>query len=199
MPRVQHLPEEDRQLGNDALQDALLALIRAEQLPACGGVAATILLTMTSDQLATRSGLVATGHGATIALTQALELAGDAQLVPVVLDSLKAITAYGDTQRIFTRQQRHAMAARDHGCSFPDCDVPPAWCEAHHITDFALTRRTRVDDGSLLCGYHHREHERLGWHCEMINGLPHWIPPAWIDPARTPRRNHLHDPAPALI
>jgi hypothetical protein len=27
-----------------------------------------------------------------------------------------------------------------------------------HITDYAITKRTSVDDGTLLCGYHHREH-----------------------------------------
>ena len=46
------------------------------------------------------------------------------------------------------------MIARDLGCSFPGCTAPPAWCQAHHITDFSLTRRTSVDDGTLLCGFH---------------------------------------------
>ena len=36
-----------------------------------------------------------------------------------------------------------------------------------------------------------------GWQPVMINGLPHWIPPKWIDPAQTPRRNTLHDTTPA--
>ena len=53
------------------------------------------------------------------------------------------------------------MIARDLGCSFPGCTAPPAWCQAHHITDFSLTRRTSVDDATLLCGLH-REHPRLG-------------------------------------
>jgi len=24
----------------------------------------------------------------------------------------------------------------------------------------------------------------------MINGIPHWIPPTWLDPSQTPQRNH---------
>jgi hypothetical protein len=24
----------------------------------------------------------------------------------------------------------------------------------------------------------------------MINGIPHWIPPTWLDPEQTPQRNH---------
>jgi len=87
------------------------------------------------------------------------------------------------------------MIARDQGCSFPGCTAPPAWCQAHHVTDFALTRRTCVDDGTLLCGFHHREHPALGWTCRMIDGVPHWTAPTWIDPEQTPRRNRMHDPA----
>ena len=67
-------------------------------------------------------------------------------------------TGLATTHRIFTEGQRLAMIARDQGCSFPGCTAPPAWCQAHHVTDFALTRRTSVDDGTLLCGFHHREH-----------------------------------------
>jgi hypothetical protein len=62
-----------------------------------------------------------------------------------------------------------------------------------HITDFAISKRTSVDDGTLLCGFHHREHPNLGWTCQMLNGTPHWTPPHWIDPDQTPRRNRIHD------
>jgi hypothetical protein len=62
-----------------------------------------------------------------------------------------------------------------------------------HITDYAITKRTSVDDGTLLCGYHHREHPNLDWTCHLLNGTPHWTPPRWIDPTQTPRRNRTHD------
>ncbi|HEY8827812.1 MAG TPA: HNH endonuclease signature motif containing protein, partial [Jatrophihabitantaceae bacterium] len=125
---------------------------------------------------------------------QALTLFGDSRIMPVVLGKTRQITEYGSTHRIFTEGQRLAMIARDLGCSFPGCTAPPAWCQAHHITDFSLTRRTSVDDGTLLCGFHHREHPRLGWTCRMINGNPHWTAPGWLDPTQTPRRNRIHDP-----
>ncbi len=130
-------------------------------LPACNGVAATIVLTMTPEQIQTKTGLVTTGHGALITVEQALSLAGDARVMPVVLTKTREITAYGDTHRIFTEGQRLALIARDQGCSFPGCSVGPAWCQAHHITDFAISRRTSVDDGTLLCGFHHRAHPTL--------------------------------------
>ncbi len=186
-------PRTPGQRRHDGLQDALLALLRSGELPACNGVAATIVLTMTDQQAETRTGLVTTGHGALISVEQALSLTGDARLIPVALTKTREITAYGDTHRIFTEGQRLAMIARDQGCSFPGCSVGPAWCQAHHITDYSITRRTSVDDGTLLCGYHHREHPTLGWTCTMTNGTPHWTPPPWIDPTQTPRRNRTHD------
>jgi hypothetical protein len=47
---------------------------------------------------------------------------------------------------------------------------------------------------TLLCGFHHREHAKRGWAVRMRDGLPEWIPPGWIDPQQTPRRNHSHHP-----
>ena len=47
------------------------------------------------------------------------------------------------------------MAARDRGCSFPNCDACTAWADAHHVTDWKDTHRTSVDDGTLVCGKNH--------------------------------------------
>jgi hypothetical protein len=49
-----------------------------------------------------------------------------------------------------------------------------------------------VDELVLLCGFHHREFERLGWRCIMINGRPHFVPPSWIDPEQAPMLNTAH-------
>jgi hypothetical protein len=187
-------PRTPGQRRHDAVQDGMLTALRSGQLPTGNGVTATIVFTMTEDQIHTKTGPVATGHGALITTEQALTLAGDTRLIPARLTATREITAYGDTHRIFTERQRLAMTARDHGCSFPGCDIGPSWCQAHHITDFAISKRTSVDDGTLLCGYHHREHPTLGWTCRMINGLPHWTPPPWLDPTQTPRPNRTHEP-----
>jgi len=173
-------PRTTGQRNHDALHDAMLMLLRTNLLPDCNGVAATIVLTITDEQAQTR---------------EALTLAGDSRVMPVVLGKTKQITEYGTIHRIFTEGQRLAMIARDQGCSFPGCTAPPAWCQSHHVTDFAITRRTSVDDGTLLCGFHHREHPGLGWTCQMTDGIPYWTAPTWIDPTQTPRRNRMHEPA----
>jgi len=62
----------------------------------------------------------------------------------------------GREQRLFTTRQRVALAARDGGCMFTDCDRPPAWCEAHHVEYWHRdVGKTDIADGILLCRYHH--------------------------------------------
>ena len=69
-----------------------------------------------------------------------------------------------------------------------DCDRPPGWCEAHHILHWARDgSKTNIDDGILLCRYHHLLLHNN--HSEIVRtGVDYWlIPPADIDPAQTPR------------
>jgi hypothetical protein len=139
-----------------------------------------------------------TNHEAFLTLAEVAPLLGDAQIMTAVLSSLgfpRRVEAYGDKQRIFTENQRLAMAARDRGCTFPGCTSAPAYCEAHHVLAYTDDGRTSVDNGVLLCAYHHRSFEDLGYTCVFIDGVPHWIAPAWVDPTRTPQRNTAHDPS----
>jgi hypothetical protein len=86
--------------------------------------------------------------------------------------------------RFATRTQVAVLAARDQGCTFPDCDAPPQWCEAHHIIPYALGGPTTTDNLTLVCPFHHRWFEMSGWTSLFRNGLPAWRPPRSVDPAR---------------
>src|SRR5882724_2595240 len=178
---------------HDALADAAHKLLASNTLPPSGGVPATVLLTLTLDQLETRTGHVTTAHGGTVTVTEALRLAGEAHVIPVVLDS-KGILAYGQARRTATTNQRLALAARDQGCCFPGCDAPQGWTQVHHILNWAFGGGTDLPNLCLLCGFHHREHQKRGWQVTMKRGKPWWIPPAHVDPDRTPIRNTLRDP-----
>jgi len=101
----------------------------------------------------------------------------------------------GRTRRLVSPAQRLALAARDRGCSFPACDRPPDWCETHHVNPWADGGTTDLDNTTLLCGFHHREHTKRGWAVRITHGLPEWIPPHWIDPQQVPRRNNTHHPS----
>jgi hypothetical protein len=117
----------------------------------------------------------------------------EARAILVLLSKTRGILAYSDKQRLFSEQQRLAMLTRDGGCSYPGCDAALGWLDAHHVTDHATTKRTSVDDGTLVCGPHHDTFARMGWTSRMLNGRPHWVPPSWLDPERKPVRNHMHD------
>src|SRR5882757_8160039 len=122
---------------HDALADAAHKLLASNDLPPSGGVPATVLLTLTLDQLETRTGHVTTAHGGTISVHEALKQAGDANVIPVVIGE-EGILAYGQARRTATTHQRLALAARDGGCCFPGCDAPPGWTQVHHILNWAF-------------------------------------------------------------
>jgi hypothetical protein len=182
-------PRTHGQRMHDALEElAGLAVRRAELVDS--GAPAQVIISMTADQLDSRDGWAQTSFGQLITVGQALKLADEAAISLLLRDAKGAVLAHGRAKRIATRAQTLALIARDGGCTFPGCDKPPEWCQRHHITAWADGGRTDLDNLTLLCGHHHREFDRTGWTCHMTDGHPHWTPPAWIDPTRTPRRNH---------
>jgi hypothetical protein len=53
------------------------------------------------------------------------------------------------------------MIIRDRQCRAEGCTIPAAWCEAHHwATPWSQGGRTDLNDGLLLCSWHHhRAHD----------------------------------------
>lgn len=123
-----------------------------------------------------------------------LRLAGDTALTGVLVDMRGAVLDCGLTQRLATTAQRRALAARDGGCCFPGCSRPATWCQAAHITAWADHGSTDLANLCLLCPHHHRLYDNgdSSWTVRMIDGVPHWVPPRWIDPDREPIRNTAH-------
>lgn len=69
----------------------------------------------------------------------------------------------GRERRLFTTAQRVALAARDGGCRWPECESPASYCEAHHIDPYSEGGRTDVDRGILLCRFHHMHLHHQKW------------------------------------
>jgi len=174
---------------HDALHElAGLAVRRTELVDS--GAPAQVIISITADQLDDRQGLAETTFGQLLTVDQALKLADEAAITLLLRDARGVVLREGRTKRIATRGQTLALIARDGGCSFPDCDKPPEWCQRHHILAWADGGATDLDNLTLLCGGHHREFEAAGWTCRMVDGLPTWIPPACVDPGRVPRTNN---------
>ena len=187
-------PRTAGQRRHDALLSMLRLVMKAGLLPRAGGITTTILLHMSADTYATGTGTAVTGHGYGIPADVAKKWAGDeARIIAVLLSDTKRVEAYSSSHRIFTEQQRLAMLVRDFGCTFPLCDSTALHTQAHHITEFQESRRTTVDDGTLLCNDNHAHFEAMGWRCTTIDGVPWWVPPDWIDPKQTPIRKNKHD------
>ena len=69
----------------------------------------------------------------------------------------------GRTTRVIQPAQRSALAVRDGGCVFPDCQRPLAWCEAHHVRHWLHGGPTDLANLALLCRTHHRAVHEGGW------------------------------------
>jgi hypothetical protein len=187
-------PRSPGQRRHDALLDTLRRVSSGGQLPAAGGLPAILILTISDDAYRRGEGFATTAHARDIPAPAAIAWAGaDTRIMTVAMNQMRDVTAYSHPRRIFTTTQRLVMTARDRGCTFPDCSAPPGHCEAHHVTDYARTGTTSIDDGALVCSFDHRERVRQGWTTTMLDGVPHWIPPRWLDPDRRPRRNTYFD------
>lgn len=116
----------------------------------------TLVVTMSLEALLEQvrgAGLLETD--AALSPSAVRRLACEAGIVPMVLGARSEVLDLGYTQRLFTPAQRRALAVRDGGCSFPDCTVPPQWCDAHHVVHWLFGGRTDLLNGALLCGRHH--------------------------------------------
>ena len=88
--------------------------------------------------------------------------AADLRIIPAVLDSNGVVLHLGESTRVATEAQAYALIARDGGCSFPACGIPPEWSERHHTILWRQQKRTSIDELPLACGYHHAEFEARG-------------------------------------
>ncbi len=140
----------------------LLEHLDPARLPAHGGDATTMIVTIGVDELAARLAVgTVLGHDVDlISASEARRLACSAQLIPVVLGTQGEVLDLGRTSRLFSRAQRKALRIRDQRCRAEGCGVPAAWTEAHHKDPWAGGGPTDVVNGICLCSFHHhRAHD----------------------------------------
>ncbi|MDQ0643815.1 HNH endonuclease signature motif containing protein [Microbacterium murale] len=125
-----------------------------------------------------------------ISAAAARRMAADGGVIPCVLGGDSEILDWGRKKRFFTKAQRLALVERDGGCAM--CNLPPEMVKAHHMRWWERHHgRTDLSNGILLCeSCHHRIHDN-GWDIHIdgtgVNARVWFIPPAHVDPARTPR------------
>ena len=162
-------PPIDDRSPEQKRHDVVVALVRAHaasgDAPVAGGEAPVLVLTGTIDAytaylqgVANPERTLTIEHTGSLVPIETIErLVCEAKLQHVIVNSCFHTLALGRAERLFTRAQRRALAVRDKGCRVPGCGMPVAWCEAHHIVPWQLGGPTDVDNGILVCSYHHHE------------------------------------------
>jgi hypothetical protein len=178
------------QRTHDALEEVCDRILAAGEVTGTGGTPATVIVTVSLEDLQDRLGYGTTSDGTLIPVPQLLQLARQAEVIPTVMDAAGAVLTLGRTRRIASTAQTHALIARDRGCSFPDCDRPPEYCERHHVREWIDGGPTDLSNLTLLCRYHHHNFASRGWTCRInADGLPEWRHPPWLDRQQRPLVN----------
>ena len=115
----------------------LIESIPAEALPKTGGCSATIVVSMTLNQLLAdldAAGVCTLDTGGRISAAQARRLACTAGIIPLVLGGKSQVLDAGRKRRSHTEAMRIVMGVRDRGCTEEHCEAPPGLCHAHHDT-----------------------------------------------------------------
>jgi hypothetical protein len=101
------------------------------------------------------------GDGTRITAGEVRRLACNAGIIPAVLGGKSEVLDLGRMRRLYTAQQKQAMAIGHPECRAEGCTIPAAWCEGHHFSQSWVDGgKTDLKDGKLLCSWHHnRAHD----------------------------------------
>jgi len=151
---------------------SLLEALDPKRLPAHGGDATTVIVTVSVEELRKDLGTGELGPAEKLTAGEVRRLACTAQIIPAVLGGKSEVLDLGRSSRLFRPAQRKAMVIRDRECRAEGCTIPAAWCEAHHWgTPWARGGRTDLKDGVLLCPWHHHRAHDPGYDASrMPNG-----------------------------
>jgi hypothetical protein len=180
------------QRNHDGLLAGLRALIASGDLGQHNGLPVSIVVTTTLKDLEAATGKGLTGGGSRLPMSDVIRMASHAHHYLALFDGAKPLALY-HTKRFASPAQRIMLYAKDRGCTMPGCDAPAYHSEVHHVTSWAATRRTDIDDLTLACGPNNRLVEK-GWTTRKnANGDTEWIPPPHLDYGQ-PRINTFHYP-----
>ncbi|MEI8080392.1 MAG: DUF222 domain-containing protein [Actinomycetes bacterium] len=150
-------PQDPSQARADALVGLARLATASGDLPECGGIAPTVVVTVPLARLES-----------------------DCTIHRMALDPAGMPLDVGRATRTIPRQIRIALNQRDQGCAYPGCERPPGWCAAHHIQHWADGGPTSIDNLILLCDRHyHKIHDTNHTITIEPSGKPKITKPRW--------------------
>jgi hypothetical protein len=182
----------------DILRGILTQVAQDPRTPTMGGMPPTVMVHVNAVDLLTEAGLGwIDGVDAPISMKTITQMIDHGGMQPIFFGGTGAVLGLGSKARCFSPLQRKAITARDGGCIVPGCSAPAQWAEVHHVVPWSRGGKTEIDNGVLLCWYHHHTIDTSGWEIRMIRGVPQVKAPHWIDPTgkwRDPEPHRAHDP-----
>jgi hypothetical protein len=187
-------PRSTEQIRAAVLVDLLKAGALTDQNAILSQKRPAVQIVVTADEL-TRPGndgvAFIQGTGIAVSMATVARLACDTGVVPVLRNSDGSPLDLGREVRLYTRAQRLVIAALQGGCAKEGCDVPASFCEVHHLHHWSDGGKTDVNDGVLLCRFHHMQLHNYGHRITRVAGRSYedsyyWLPSKLSDPEQTP-------------
>lgn len=162
-PADEHGPAEpDARPHDQRRAEALMAVIgRAHKAgnSSWSSTKAQIFVTIDLEELQRRAGAGSLLGGLTtgdlVSAETVRRWACDATIIPAVLNSCGEDVNLGRAERYFTPAQIKRLWLRDRHCTYPGCDAPASWCDAHHLIHWLDNGPTDLTNAALLCQRHH--------------------------------------------
>ncbi|MCS5713921.1 HNH endonuclease [Herbiconiux sp. CPCC 205716] len=207
MEEGDYVTADDRtsaQKNADTITELIARAAGAEDMPRINGATTTLNVHVTLADLEAGRGVgYIDGLDEPVPASTVAQLRCSSPMAVTLFGDRGEVLFHGKTKRLFTAAQNRALAARDGGCVWPNCDRPPSYCETHHVDEWVSDDhppgRTDIDNGVLLCHFHHSHLHKADWKLVMQGGVPHLIPPRWNDPEQAPipttRRRTITRPA----
>ncbi|MEO5535334.1 MAG: DUF222 domain-containing protein [Pseudolysinimonas sp.] len=184
-------PRSTEQIALDALVDMIRIAAAADPGRVFGVRKPSVRVSVDARDLATGTGIAhLEGQPSAISVQTAERIVCTTGYLTVVHHPDGKLDV-GRAQRLFTPRQRIALAIIWGGCAVENCDRPPSWTEAHHITPWSHHGATDISNGILLCRHHHLLVHNNGWHITRDNrerGNDWWMLPPPGDTAARPIR-----------
>ena len=162
-------PRSPNQRRADGLDEIVTRVLDSGTLPANGGQRPHLSITATLGTLKADPGAPAAllDWGFPISARALREIAGDAELTPILTNANGDPLHVGRKYRTATAKMHKALDVRDRRCLFPGCSNWVKRTQAHHFDEWQAGGLTDIELMGLLCHRHHKM-VHLGWRLEHL-------------------------------